>query len=62
MSWGDSDVDFVRPVQAVVMIDGGRVDPGAIRGCRAGTKTLGHTFHDGCDPADATTEEVERAL
>jgi len=47
MRWGDSDVEFVRPVHWVVLLHGEAVVPATILGCRSGGRSRGHRFHHG---------------
>ena len=49
MRWGDSDVQFVRPVQSIMMLYGDQVMDAIILGKRADRVTCGHRFHA---PAD----------
>ncbi|MCP5143599.1 MAG: glycine--tRNA ligase subunit beta [Gammaproteobacteria bacterium] len=44
MRWGDSDIEFVRPVHWLVMLYGGDVVPGTILGRESGKLTFGHRF------------------
>ena len=44
MRWGDSDVQFVRPVHGLVMLHGEGVVPGEVLGLNSGNTTLGHRF------------------
>ncbi len=44
MRWGDSDVQFVRPVHSLIMLHGSRVVPGDVLGLSSGNTTLGHRF------------------
>ncbi len=44
MRWGDSEVQFVRPVHGLVMLHGDRVVPGTVLGLAAGNSTRGHRF------------------
>jgi glycyl-tRNA synthetase beta chain len=44
MRWGDSDVEFVRPVHGLVMLHGERVVPGSVLGLTSGNTTRGHRF------------------
>ncbi|NOX69044.1 MAG: glycine--tRNA ligase subunit beta [Gammaproteobacteria bacterium] len=44
MRWGDSAVEFVRPVHWVVMLHGKQVVPGELLGVAAGNRTRGHRF------------------
>ena len=45
MRWGDSDVEFVRPVHWIVMMLGTSVVPATILGHQSGNTTRGHRFH-----------------
>ncbi|MAF82557.1 MAG: glycine--tRNA ligase subunit beta [Gammaproteobacteria bacterium] len=45
MRWGNSDVEFVRPVHWLVMMLGDTVIPATILDVTAGTTTRGHRFH-----------------
>lgn len=45
MRWGDSDIQFVRPVHAVVMLYGPDIIEATILGCETDRKTRGHRFH-----------------
>ncbi|MEO5573985.1 MAG: glycine--tRNA ligase subunit beta [Gammaproteobacteria bacterium] len=44
MRWGNSDVQFVRPVHGLVMVHGDKIVPGEVLGLKSGNKTLGHRF------------------
>lgn len=45
MRWGDSDVEFVRPVHWLVVLHGEQVVDVNVLGQKAGSKTFGHRFH-----------------
>ena len=45
MRWGDSDIEFVRPVHWLVMLYGNDVVNADLLGLRAGRTTRGHRFH-----------------
>ena len=45
MRWGNSDVEFVRPVHWLVMLLGAEVIDAAVLGLQAGNLTYGHRFH-----------------
>jgi len=45
MRWGDSSVEFVRPVHWLVMLLDADVVPAKILGLQAGRQTRGHRFH-----------------
>lgn len=44
MRWGDSDIDFVRPVHWLLMLHGDDVVEGTVLGLPAGNVTYGHRF------------------
>lgn len=44
MRWGNSDVQFVRPVHGLIMLHGNRVVPGSVLALESGKTTLGHRF------------------
>lgn len=44
MRWGASEVEFVRPVQGVLMMYGSKVVKANILGCEASKSTFGHRF------------------
>lgn len=44
MRWGSNEVEFVRPVHAVLMLYGNKIVPGTILNCKAGRVTNGHRF------------------
>lgn len=45
MRWGSSDIEFVRPVHWIVMMQGEQVINGEIFGIKSGNTTKGHRFH-----------------
>ena len=45
MRWGDGDFAWVRPLQSVLCLFGGKVVPVAIAGIDAANVTTGHRFH-----------------
>jgi glycyl-tRNA synthetase beta chain len=45
MRWGSSEIEFVRPVHWIVMMQGDDVINGEILGVSAGNHTRGHRFH-----------------
>ena len=45
MRWGNSEVQFVRPVHWLVMLYGTEIVPAKILGLDAGRSTRGHRFH-----------------
>ncbi len=44
MRWGDSDVQFVRPVHGLMLLHGKKIVPGEVLGLQSSNKTLGHRF------------------
>ena len=69
MRWGNSDVEFVRPVHWVVLLHGEAVVPAEILGCRSGNRSRGHRFHHGGeiviprpDAYEALLEEEGRVI
>ncbi|MDP1708453.1 MAG: glycine--tRNA ligase subunit beta [Gammaproteobacteria bacterium] len=44
MRWGDSDVQFVRPVHGLIMLHGKKIVAGEVLGLQSGNKTQGHRF------------------
>ncbi|AHF00866.1 glycyl-tRNA synthetase [Thiomicrospira aerophila AL3] len=54
MRWGDSAIEFVRPVHWVVLMLGDQVVPATILGLPTGNTTRGHRFH--------APEEIEISL
>ncbi|MFK8031731.1 MAG: glycine--tRNA ligase subunit beta [Gammaproteobacteria bacterium] len=44
MRWGDSDIEFVRPVHWAVMMLGSEHVPATLIGMKTGTETFGHRF------------------
>lgn len=45
MRWGDSDVEFVRPVHWLVALHGSEIVPAEVLGLKAGNTSQGHHFH-----------------
>jgi glycyl-tRNA synthetase beta chain len=45
MRWGDSAVEFVRPVHWLILLHGRDIIDGSVLGTQAGNKTRGHRFH-----------------
>lgn len=45
MRWGNSDVQFIRPVHTLIMLYGEQVVPATILGKQSGNQTRGHRFH-----------------
>jgi glycyl-tRNA synthetase beta chain len=62
MRWGDSDVEFVRPVHWVVMMHGEDVIAGEVLGIASSNKTRGHRFHANRDMVLANAAEYADRL
>ncbi|MCL4470771.1 MAG: glycine--tRNA ligase subunit beta [Gammaproteobacteria bacterium] len=62
MRWGDSDVQFVRPVHGLVMLHGDRIVPGEVLGLSSGNKTLGHRFLSKGEILVSRADQYEQAL
>jgi len=62
MRWGDSDVQFVRPVHGLVMLHGEHVVPGEALGLKSGNSTLGHRFLADGTIVLASADEYETKL
>ena len=62
MRWGDSDVQFVRPVHGLVMLHGEHVVAGEVLGLQSGNTTLGHRFLAEGTIVLASAEEYEGKL
>ncbi|MEO7557548.1 MAG: glycine--tRNA ligase subunit beta, partial [Gammaproteobacteria bacterium] len=62
MRWGESDVEFVRPVHGLMMLHGSKIVPGEVLGLRSSNKTLGHRFLSDVDIVIAKTDDYERVL
>ena len=59
MRWGDSDAQFVRPVQWLLFLHGNQVVPCTILDAEAGNLTYGHRFHhpDSLEVSEPSTYE-----
>jgi glycyl-tRNA synthetase beta chain len=62
MRWGDSDVQFVRPVHGLVMLHGEHVVAGEVLGLQSGNTTLGHRFLADGTIVLASADEYESKL
>jgi glycyl-tRNA synthetase beta chain len=62
MRWGASRIEFVRPVQWVVMMLGSNVIETTILGIQAGLTTRGHRFHCDTDLAIANPSAYQQLL
>lgn len=65
MRWGDSDVEFVRPVHWLLMLNGDAIVPGTVLGHAASNVTRGHRFMSSGDivvaSPSAYLDTLERA-
>ena len=62
MRWGDSNVEFVRPVHWVVMMHGKNVIDGEVLGVSSSNKTRGHRFHANREIALSSAGEYAEKL
>ncbi len=62
MRWGDSEVQFVRPVHGLIMLHGKKVVPGVVLGLKSGNKTLGHRFLSQGQLAITAATDYEKIL
>ncbi len=61
MRWGESDVEFVRPVHGLMMMHGDKVVPGRVLGLQSRNTTSGHRF-PGKDEIDITSADDYETL
>jgi len=62
MRWGAQKVEFVRPLQWVLMIFGGKVVPGSILDIPNGNTTRGHRFHSEGEIIITQANDYEKVL
>jgi glycyl-tRNA synthetase beta chain len=62
MRWGSSRIEFVRPVQWLIMLFGNEVIKGKVLGLSAGNTSRGHRFHANKDITIAAPTEYQEAL
>ena len=62
MRWGAGDIEFVRPVQWVVLLHGSKVVPAEILGIAAGNQSQGHRFHAAGPVRIASAAKYEQTL
>ncbi|MCD4499479.1 glycine--tRNA ligase subunit beta [Chromobacterium vaccinii] len=62
MRWGDSDVQFVRPVHGLIMLHGDKVIEGEVLGLKSGSATRGHRFLSQGDVTIANADAYARAM
>ncbi|MDA1107406.1 MAG: glycine--tRNA ligase subunit beta [Proteobacteria bacterium] len=62
MRWGDSEVEFVRPVHGLMMVHGSKIVSGEVMGLKSGNKTSGHRFLSEGDIVITEADDYERVL
>lgn len=62
MRWGDSSIEFVRPVHWLVLLYGGDVLPATLLGTESGRDSRGHRFHSPGPVSIADADDYEVAL
>ena len=62
MRWGDSDVQFVRPVHGLTVLHGSRVVPAEVLGLSSGNVSSGHRFLCAEPVTIAQTDDYEATL
>lgn len=62
MRWGNSDVQFMRPVHGLIMLHGSRVVPGEVLGLKSGNTTYGHRFLSSGAISISSADQYESAL
>lgn len=62
MRWGNSDVEFVRPIHWVIVMHGSEVIPCTIKGIDASNLSYGHRFHAPEAIALSHANDYEEAL
>ncbi|AXE36560.1 glycine--tRNA ligase subunit beta [Chromobacterium phragmitis] len=62
MRWGDSDVQFVRPVHGLIMLHGDKVIDGEVLGLKSGNATRGHRFLSQGEVSIANADAYARAM
>ena len=62
MRWGSSRIEFVRPVQWLIMLFGNEVVNGEVLGLSAGNTSRGHRFHANKEITVASPADYQQAL
>lgn len=62
MRWGSSRIEFVRPVQWLIMLFGSDVVNGEVLGLSAGNTSRGHRFHANKEITIASAAEYQQAM
>lgn len=62
MRWGSSRIEFVRPVQWLIMLFGNEIVNGEVLGLSAGNTSRGHRFHANKNIAISSPADYQQAL
>ena len=62
MRWGSSRIEFVRPVQWLIMLFGNEVVKGEVLGLSAGNTSRGHRFHANKEITISAPTDYQQAL
>ncbi|MEO5703119.1 MAG: glycine--tRNA ligase subunit beta, partial [Gammaproteobacteria bacterium] len=62
MRWGESEVQFVRPVHGLIMLHGANIVPGEVLRLQSRNTTSGHRFLSGGDIVIAKADDYKREL
>ena len=62
MRWGSGEARFVRPVHALVMMQGTKIIPGTVLGLESGNKTRGHRFMGKAEISLTSAQGYEKQL
>ena len=62
MRWGSSRIEFVRPVQWLIMLFGNEVVNGEVLGLSAGNTSRGHRFHANKDITITSPGQYQQAM
>jgi len=62
MRWGSSRIEFVRPVQWLIMLFGNEVVKGEVLGLTAGNTSRGHRFHANKEITISAPTDYQQAL
>tara|TARA_B110001454_G_scaffold22281_1_gene21750 strand:+ start:43651 stop:45723 length:2073 start_codon:yes stop_codon:yes gene_type:complete len=62
MRWGSSRIEFVRPVQWLIMLFGNEVVKGEVLGLSAGNTSRGHRFHANKDIIISAPADYQQAM
>jgi glycyl-tRNA synthetase beta chain len=62
MRWGSSRIEFVRPVQWLIMLFGNEVVNGSVLGLTAGNTSRGHRFHANKEITISSPTDYQQAM